>query len=194
MSDSSKLPPRSSHSGTNNNDAGGGGGYVKVQYKSGSTVFGPNNDGTKAPWSYKGGQSSSRGGSKARRVGSKASRDARRRTHAMAVSRAGGKGAVVVRANDEHVNEAAEAAVAALDRSLTAGAGGRGLGVGKGGANANGMGEFLGQRVLFAVDLDCFYAQVTMRERPELKKVPLGITQKYLVVCVSMCVRVNVYG
>jgi len=41
---------------------------------------------------------------------------------------------------------------------------------------------YAGERVIFCIDQDCFYAQVVMRERPELRKIPLGITQKYLVV------------
>jgi len=44
-------------------------------------------------------------------------------------------------------------------------------------------------RVVGCVDMDCFYAQVVMRRRPELLTKPVGIKQKYLIVTSNYVAR-----
>ncbi|GJP70959.1 hypothetical protein CLOP_g1852 [Closterium sp. NIES-67] len=44
-------------------------------------------------------------------------------------------------------------------------------------------------RVVAHFDLDCFYAQVELQRRPELKDRPLGVTQKFLVVTANYAAR-----
>ncbi|XP_021461197.2 DNA polymerase iota [Oncorhynchus mykiss] len=45
------------------------------------------------------------------------------------------------------------------------------------------------QRVILHFDLDCFYAQVEMIRNPALRKVPLGIQQKYIIVTCNYVAR-----
>ena len=44
-------------------------------------------------------------------------------------------------------------------------------------------------RTIIHVDIDCFYAQVEMIRRPELRHVPLGIQQKHIVVTCNYVAR-----
>ena len=44
-------------------------------------------------------------------------------------------------------------------------------------------------RTIVHVDIDCFYAQVEMIRRPELRNVPLGIQQKHIVVTCNYVAR-----
>ena len=44
-------------------------------------------------------------------------------------------------------------------------------------------------RTIIHVDIDCFYAQVEMIRRPELRQVPLGIQQKHIVVTCNYVAR-----
>lgn len=44
-------------------------------------------------------------------------------------------------------------------------------------------------RTIVHVDIDCFYAQVEMIRRPELRDVPLGIQQKHIVVTCNYVAR-----
>lgn len=44
-------------------------------------------------------------------------------------------------------------------------------------------------RTIIHVDMDCFYAQVEMIRRPELRHVPLGIQQKHIVVTCNYIAR-----
>lgn len=44
-------------------------------------------------------------------------------------------------------------------------------------------------RTIIHIDIDCFYAQVEMIRRPELRHVPLGIQQKHIVVTCNYVAR-----
>lgn len=44
-------------------------------------------------------------------------------------------------------------------------------------------------RTIIHIDIDCFYAQVEMIRRPELRHVPLGIQQKHIVVTCNYIAR-----
>ena len=156
----------------------------------------PSSDAAHVVVPYKDGSSSKRGNTSKQRQsipptlssssssfvgGGAVSRDERRR-HAAAMSAAGGKGVSLVERDDRHAAEAIAAAAAALDQD--------GIGTSMNpNTDTHNLGSYSGQRAIFCIDQDCFYAQVIMRERPELRTRPLGITQKYLVVTCNYVAR-----